>query len=139
MAFLTINGKHPHLRGSARGPRGFTFVELMVVMAIVALLLTIALPRYFAGLQRAKEAVLREDLSTMRDAIGHYHGDKGAYPLSLDVLAEQKYLRFIPQDPITERADTWLVVPPPDFSPGIYDVHSGAAGEATDGTAYADW
>jgi general secretion pathway protein G len=139
MAFPTMNGKYPHLTGVGRRPRGFTFVELMVVMTIIALLLTIALPRYFSGLQRAKEAVLREDLSTMRDAIGHYRGDKGAYPLSLEILVEQKYLRFIPQDPLTERADTWLIVPPPDFSPGIYEIHSGAAGEATDGTAYADW
>lgn len=119
--------------------KGFTFVELMVVMAIVALLLTIAMPRYFAGLQRAKEAILREDLATMRDAIGHYHGDKGVYPLSLEVLVEQKYLRTIPVDPITETSESWIIEPPPDASPGVYDVRSGAPDSATDGSAYLEW
>lgn len=135
MAFPTINGSG-RLKPRAGG---FTFVELMVVMGIVALLLTIALPRYFDGLQRAREAVLREDLAVMRDAIGHYHGDKGNWPPMLESLVEHKYLRAIPVDPITEQSDSWIVVPPPDFSPGVYDVHSGAPGTAADGTAYGDW
>ncbi len=130
MAYPTTSGKPE---------RGFTFVELMVVMGIVALLLTIALPRYFDGLQRAREAVLKEDLAVMRDAISHYYGDKGVYPSSLEALVEQRYLRAIPEDPVTEQRDSWLVLPPPDLSPGVYDVRSGAEGVASDGSAYADW
>ncbi len=111
----------------------------MIVMAMLALLLSIALPRYFAGLQRAKEAVLREDLATMRDAIGHYHADKGGYPPTLNALVEQKYLRALPVDPITEQVDSWIVVPPADNTLSIYDIHSGASGTATDGTPYSEW
>ena len=129
MVFRIISGKS----------KGFTFVEVMVVLAIVALLLTIALPRYFSGLERAKEAILHQDLMTMRDAIDHYHADKGVYPYSLETLVEQKYLRSIPVDPVTELADTWITVPLPDYSIGVYDIRSGAEGTATDGTAYTDW
>ena len=129
MVFHIISGKS----------KGFTFVEVMVVMAIVALLLTIALPRYFSGLERAKEAVLLQELMTMRDAIDNYHSDKGSYPFSLETLVEQKYLRSIPVDPITEQTDTWITVPLPDYSIGVYDLHSGAEGFASDGTAYTDW
>jgi len=139
MAFHTTSGRHFYLMTCPSKLRGFTFVELMVVMSIVALLLSIAMPRYFAGLQRAKEAVLHEDLATMRDAISHYRGDKGIYPPSLDALIEQKYLRSIPADPITEQADSWIVAQPPDNSPGVYDIHSGATSVATDGSAYNDW
>ena len=129
MVFRIINGEL----------KGFTFVEVMVVLAIVALLLTIALPRYFSGLERAKDAILHQDLMTMRNAIDNYHSDKGSYPYSLDSLVEQKYLRNIPVDPITEQADTWITVPLPDYSIGVYDIHSGAEGHASDGTAYTDW
>lgn len=118
---------------------GFTIVELMVVMAIIALLLTIVLPRYFDGLQRSKEAILREDLATMRDAIGHYYSDKGSYPPSLEALVDQHYLRFIPEDPITSSKESWEVVPLPDNAPGVYDLHSGAQEIARDGTPYASW
>jgi len=119
--------------------KGFTFVEVMVVLAIVALLLTIALPRYFSGLDRAKEAILLQDLVTMRDAIDHYHSDKGHYPYSLDTLVTEKYLRSIPVDPITEQADSWIIVPVPDYSIGVYDIRSGSEGYASDGSAYTDW
>jgi len=129
MVFPIISGKE----------KGFTFVEVMVVLAIVALLLTIALPRYFVGLERAKEAVLQQDLMTMRDAIDHYHADKGTYPYSLDTLVQEKYLRQIPVDPITEHADTWITVPLPDYSVGVYDIRSGGEGVALDGSAYTDW
>ena len=118
---------------------GFTIVELMVVMAIIALLLTIALPRYFDGLQRSKEAILREDLATMRDAIGHYYSDKGSYPPNLEALVEQHYLRFIPEDPITSSKESWEVVLQPDNTLGVYDLHSGAQETARDGTPYASW
>ena len=121
------------------GRRGFTFVELMVVMAIIAILLTIALPRYFDGLQRSKEAILREDLATMRDAISHYYGDKGSYPPSLEELVEQRYLRFIPEDPITNSKESWELVPLPDNAQAVYDLHSGSQETARDGTPYASW
>ena len=120
--------------------RGFTLVELMVVMAIVALLLAIALPRYFGHLEKARETVLRQDLATMRDAIDKYHGDRGRYPDSLQELAAARYLRAVPVDPLTERNDTWQLVVPADGEAGaVYDVKSGAPGAARDGTAYADW
>ncbi len=120
--------------------RGFTLVELMVVMAIVALLLALALPRYFGHLEKARETVLRQDLATMRDAIDKYHGDRGRYPDSLQELAAARYLRAVPVDPLTERNDTWQLVVPADGEAGaVYDVKSGAPGAARDGTAYADW
>jgi general secretion pathway protein G len=120
--------------------RGFTLVELLVVMAIIALLLTIAVPRYFHSADRAKEAVLKEDLVQIRSAIDKYYGDRGRYPDSLDDLVEKKYLRRIPSDPITESPDTWIsVAPQPGEQGRIFDVKSGAAGAGLDGTQYADW
>ena len=115
-------------------------IELLVVMAIIALLLTLAIPRYFGSLERSKEAVLREDLYQLRDAIGKYYGDKGKYPESLDALASEKYLRKVPVDPITESTATWVVVAPEDPQKGgVVDVKSGAQGKASDGSVYAEW
>ncbi len=120
--------------------KGFTLIELLVVLAIVATLLTIAVPRYFGSLDRSKEAVLKENLYQMRDAIGKYHADKGKYPETLDSLATDKYLRKVPLDPITESATTWVAVPPEDPQKGgVFDVKSGAQGKATDGTEFATW
>jgi general secretion pathway protein G len=120
--------------------RGFTLIELLVVMAIIATLLTIAVPRYFGSLDRSKEAVLKENLYQMRDAISKYHADKGKYPETLESLAADKYLRKVPLDPITESATTWVAVPPDDPQKGgVYDVKSGAQGKATDGTEFAAW
>lgn len=120
--------------------RGFTLVELMVVMAIVALLLALALPRYFNHLESARETILRQDLAVMRDAIDKYHGDRGRYPDSLEALVSARYLRSLPVDPITERADTWQIVAPPgDAAGAVYDVRSGAPGEGREGTPYAEW
>jgi len=119
---------------------GFTLIELLVVMAIIAVLLTLAVPRYFGSLDRSKEAVLREDLFQLRDAIGKYYGDKGKYPESLEALATEKYLRKVPVDPITESAATWVVVAPEDPQKGgVYDVKSGAQGKSSDGSAFSDW
>jgi len=115
-------------------------IELLVVMAIIALLLSLAIPRYFGSLERSKEAVLREDLFQLRDAIGKYYGDKGKYPESLEALASEKYLRKVPVDPITESTATWVIVPPEDPQKGgVYDVKSGAQGKASDGSVYAEW
>ena len=120
--------------------RGFTLIELLVVMAIIATLLTIAVPRYFASVQKSKEAVLRENLYYIRDAIGKYRADRAAYPESLEALAAAQYLRRIPLDPLTESAATWVPVPPPDASQtGVFDIKSGAQGKALDGTEYSTW
>ena len=124
---------------SAMIKRGFTLIELLVVLAIVATLLTLAVPRYFQHVERSKEAVLRENLATVRDAIDQYHADTGSWPATLESLAEKRYLRALPTDPITERADTWQLVLPPDGGSGVYDIHSGAEGTGLDGQAYVDW
>ena len=119
---------------------GFTLIELLIVLAIVATLLTIAAPRYYASLERSKEAVLKENLYQMRDAIGKYYGDKGKYPESLVALARDNYLFRVPLDPITESATTWILVPHPDpQKTGVYDVRSGAPGKAINGTEFAAW
>jgi general secretion pathway protein G len=119
---------------------GFTLIELLVVMAIIAMLLSLALPRYFHSVQRSKETVLRHDLSAMRDAIDKYFADTGVYPAGLDDLVQKRYLRKLPPDPVTESSTTWVAVPPPDNGKGgVYDVKSGARGTALDGTTYSDW
>lgn len=125
---------------ATRVTRGFTLIELLVVMAIIALLLSIATPRYFNSVEKTKEAVLRQDLSSMRDAIDKYYGDTGKYPDTIDDLISKKYLRKLPVDPLTDSAATWVVIAPDDPSKGgVYDVHSGAAGNGRDGSAYANW
>ena len=125
-------------RHSAR--RGFTLIELLVVVTIIALLLTIAVPRYFSGVDRTKEAVLRENLAIMRDSLDKFYADTGKYPNTLDELVSRKYLRKVPVDPITESAKTWVEIPPEDASKGgVYDVKSGAPGTARDGTSFKDW
>jgi general secretion pathway protein G len=121
--------------------RGFTLMELMVVMAIIATLLTLALPRYFHSVDRSREAVLRQDLHIMRDAIDKFMADRGRYPISLEELAEKRYLRKVPTDPITDSAATWVVSAPPggDTPEAVYDVRSGAPGNSLDGEAYESW
>ncbi|HZE10377.1 MAG TPA: prepilin-type N-terminal cleavage/methylation domain-containing protein [Burkholderiales bacterium] len=119
---------------------GFTLIELLVVMSVIALLLTLAVPRYFGSLDKSKEAVLKEDLYQLRDAIGKYYGDRGKYPETLDALATEKYLRKVPVDPMTDSAASWVVVAPDDPQKGgVYDVKSGAQGKSNDGSAYAEW
>src|SRR5512145_2591602 len=123
-----------------RRSAAFTLIELLVVLAIIATLLMLAVPRYFSSVDRSKEAVLKENLYQMRDAIGKYYGDKGKYPESLEALASDKYLHKVPLDPITESATTWIPVPPPDpQKTGVYDVRSGAQGKALDGTEFSTW
>lgn len=120
---------------------GFTLIELIVVMAIIALLVAIAAPRYFAHIDRSKETVLRQNLQVMRDAIDKFHGDKGKYPDTLEELATARYIRAVPVDPITEKVDTWVVVRPSDSEAKgeVYDVKSGAPGQAKDGTDFSSW
>jgi general secretion pathway protein G len=126
----------------SHGVAGFTLIELIVVLAILALLVSIAIPRYFAHVDQAKEATLKQDLNVMRDAIDKFYGDKGRYPDTLEELVESRYIRSVPVDPITESATTWQVVGPPpdtDAKGNVYDVKSGSQGRSKDGTAYADW
>lgn len=119
---------------------GFTLVELLVVMAVIALLLSIAVPRYFSSVEKSREAVLRENLSLTRQALDKYYGDNGKYPDNLDQLVSGKYLRSLPLDPVTDSNATWVIVAPevPEKG-GVFDVKSGAAGNARDGTEYKDW
>ncbi len=127
---------------SPRRPRcGFTLIELIVVMAIVALLVSIAAPRYFRSIDRAKENTLRTSLNVMRDALDQFMSDKGRYPESLDELVESRYLRSIPEDSMTGSTKTWVIVTPPDSATRgkVYDVRSGVAGRDPGGTLYADW
>ena len=121
--------------------KGFTLIELLVVMAIVATLLTIAVPRYFKSIDRSREAVLKENLFQLRDAIGKYHADKGKYPESLQSLAIEQYLRKVPVDPATQSETTWVVVPVPGTTEltAVFDVRSGALGKSVDGTEFSTW
>ena len=124
-----------------RRRRGFTLIELVVVIAIVALLVSIAAPRYFTSVERARENALRSSLAVMRNAIDQFATDRGRYPESLAELVEARYLRKIPDDPVTGRRDSWVAVdPPPDGTvPGrVADVRSGAAGRSGGGELYAD-
>ena len=116
--------------------RGFTLIELMVVMAIIATLLTIATPRYFVHLDRAREAVLRETLLVVRDAIDKFHADTGRYPSELGELVSRRYLRRLPVDPVNDSVDTWDIVPATGDAGGVQDLRSGAGGE---GRPYAQW
>lgn len=124
----------------ARRRRGFTLIELLVAMAIVALLLSIVAPRYFNSVGKAEEAVLKQDLMLMRDALDKFHADTGQYPDTLEDLVSKKYLRKIPVDPITQSMTTWQIIPPANAEKGaVFDLKSGALGNARDGSAFADW
>jgi len=124
-----------------RNAAGFTLIELIVVMAIVALLVSIAAPRYLQSIDRAKDNSLRTSLNVMRDALDQFAADKGRYPDTLADLVEARYLRSIPTDPWTGSAATWVTVTPFDTSTKgkVYDVRSGMAGRASDGRLHADW
>lgn len=135
---MTVTMPTPARRRQA----GFTLIELIVVMAIVALLVSIAAPRYLLSLERAREASLRSSLQTLRAAIDQYTADRGHYPDSLEALVAARYLREAPEDPLTGRRDSWvLLAPAPDslLAGGIWDVRSGAAGRSRDGGLYAEW
>jgi general secretion pathway protein G len=125
--------------------RGFTLIELMVVMAIISILIAIALPIYQKSVMRAKESVLRSNLFTLRTMIDEYTVDKQKAPESLQDLVSQGYLRQIPQDPLTNSDQTWRItmedtaVGGSSSSPGIFDVHSGSDKTSLDGTPYSDW
>lgn len=119
---------------------GFTLLELLVALAIIALLLSIAAPNYIGSVDRAREAILRENLATLRESIDKFYGDHGRYPQSINDLVAKRYLRRLPEDPVTGVSTTWIVLPPDDPAKGgVFDVRSGAKGRASDGSAYRDW
>lgn len=115
---------------------GFTLIELLVVLAIVALLLTLSVPRYFNSVDAAKETVLVENLRTTRESIDKFYGDTGRFPNSLDELVERKYLRALPLDPISPAR--WLIIAPDDESKGaVYNIRSTSAGKTRDGKSFS--
>ena len=124
---------------------GFTLIELLIVMSLIVILAGIGLAVHANSQTRAREAVLKEDLFRMRDAIDQYYADRNTYPPSLEALVSEKYLRAIPEDPLTDSNTTWQVtmseIDPanPAAQPGVFDVKSGSQGTALDGTMYADW
>ncbi|OWQ87000.1 type II secretion system protein G [Roseateles aquatilis] len=131
-----------HAGGRAGVARGFTVIELLVVLAALALLLSVAAPRYVQHLDQARDTALRHDLHTMRDAIDKFYSDQGRYPKTLAELVERRYLRAIPIDPLTRSTDSWVPVPPRNGTAegeGVADVRTGAREIAPDGSSYASW
>ena len=133
------------VKKSTNRDSGFTLIELMIVMAIIAVLATIAVPSYTANIKHAREAVLKEDLHTMRSAIDSYTYDKQKAPQSLEELVQAGYLHELPKDPFTQRSDTWLpsegssLTTLDETQGGIDDVHSGSQQVSTEGTTYNTW
>ena len=131
-------------RGAAKAA-GFTLIELLVVLALISILAAMGVVQYKNGVRHTQESVLRTDLFRMRDAIDQYYADKNKYPASLETLVSDGYMRKVPEDPITQSADTWQTEPAepdpsnPTAEPGIYNVKSGAQGTALDGSSYSDW
>jgi general secretion pathway protein G len=132
-------------RRGQTGENGFTLVELMIVMLIIAVLLALAVPKYTSSVKQAKEAVLKEDLHVLRGAIDAYTVDKQKAPQSLDDLVSAGYIKSIPEDPFTHRADSWQPVTTDTLrsvdqtEPGIDDVHSGSTESSSEGQPYASW
>jgi general secretion pathway protein G len=128
-----------------KAEQGFTLLELMIVMIVIGLLAAIAIPAYTSNIKHAREAVLKEDLHVLRQAIDSYTVDKQKAPQSLDDLVQAGYLKVMPIDPFTHRSDTWMPVQADTLmsldqtESGIDDVHSGAQEAATDGTSYNTW
>jgi len=125
--------------------RGFTLIELMVVISIIVILMSVAIPRYQASILRARETVLRDDLYTLRSVIDQYTLDKQKAPQSLQDVVDAGYLKQLPKDPFTNARDTWVpvtddsIMSPDQSQPGIIDVHSGSDQNSSEGTAYSSW
>jgi prepilin-type N-terminal cleavage/methylation domain-containing protein len=121
-------------------PKGFTLIELLIVLAIVAMLMTIALPRFMGSLDKSKEVALKENLQIMRVTIDKFYADKGRFPVTLEELVTQRYLRNVPVDPITDSSQTWILIPPKEKDlKGIFDIKSGAPGNDQGGSQYASY
>jgi general secretion pathway protein G len=133
------------LKRTRQSASGFTLIELLIVMTIIAILATLAIPRFVGAVKSAREAVLREDLHVMRDAIDSYTMDKQKAPQSLDDLIQNGYLRAIPEDPMTHSKDTWVtdtsdaMYSIDQTDPGITDIHSGSDETGGDGQPYSSW
>ncbi|KQP17155.1 type II secretion system protein G [Pseudorhodoferax sp. Leaf265] len=121
-------------------PRGFTLIELLVVLAVVATLLALVAPQYFGSVDRAKEVVLKENLATLRTTIDKFYADSGRYPETLQELVDRRYLRHVPEDPVSQTSDAWVIVPPPQGEKGsVFDIRSASAGVGRNGKAFAEW
>lgn len=119
---------------------GFTLIELMVVMAIVSLLLTLAAPRYFKSIDKSKETVLKANLAATRDALDKFYSDKGKYPDAMDELVKERYLRTPPYDPIIDSSSSWTIVAPPNGQTGlVFNLFSAAPGNGSNSIPYAQW
>jgi general secretion pathway protein G len=130
------------IRASAsRSARGFTLLELLLVLVIISLLASLVAPVVGSGIQRARESTLKADLYALRKAIDDYHVDNGGYPTELDELVKKRYLRRIPPDPVTEKRDSWVIVRTEDEAAGkgILDIRSGSQDKASDGSYFKDW
>jgi general secretion pathway protein G len=122
--------------------KGYTLIELVIVMAIIAILATIAQPNYERSRIKAKETSLQRSLFVLRDVIDQFYADHGSYPANLNELCEKKYIRAVPKDPFTGSADTWILIPPDgteEEGGGVYDVHSGSNKVSLSGVPYNEW
>ena len=129
-------------RGARRFRRGFTLIEILIVVTIIGILVTLAQPSFHRAVTAAKEATLKENLFILRDVIDQFYADNTKYPAALTELVEKGYIRQVPKDPITGSADTWVIVPATDEQGqqvGVFDVKSGSDRTAHDGSRYADW
>ena len=138
------------MKQHADGQRGFTLIEMMIVITIIGILASIAVPAMRTAPQRARESALKEDLFTLRSCLDQFHADRGRYPSTLDELVSMGYLRSVPVDPVTNSKDTWVLMfeettqeqqdeRQQQAAAGIIDVHSGSDGTALDGSKYAEW
>jgi general secretion pathway protein G len=130
----------PLNNNSKNSAQGFTLIEMMIVLAIISILATMATPSFQRQLIRAKETSLRRSLFIMRDTIDQHYADHGRYPDVLQDLVDKKYIRQLPRDPFTGRSDSWITIPPEGFADGdVYDVHSGSNLVGLDGSPYNEW
>jgi general secretion pathway protein G len=134
MAAHTVIGE-----ASMREVHGLTLIELLVVMALLAILASIATPRYLDRVEQSREVVLKQNLHGLRTAIDQYFRDKAKYPDSLQILADERYIRTVPEDPMTGRTDTWVIVPPKGGQAQVFDVKSGSNAQTKEGVSHASW